>query len=93
MTGLLKPTSGTTKIMGNDIQENPIEAKAVIGLIPDEPQIYEKLTGVEFIRFMGNLFGIEKDEIEKKIKELFTWYEAKNCYSGCLNSFPKSTFF
>ena len=75
MTGLLKPTSGNTKIMGRDIQENPIEAKAVIGLIPDEPQIYEKLTGVEFLRFMGNLFGIEKREIEKKIKELLKLFD------------------
>ena len=52
LTGLLKPTSGTAKIMGADIQENPIEAKAVIGLVPDEPKIYEKLTGVEFLRFI-----------------------------------------
>ena len=56
LTGLLKPTSGTAKIMGKDIQKNPIEAKAAIGLVPDEPRIYEKLTGIEFLRFMGNLF-------------------------------------
>jgi len=78
MTGLLKPTSGTTKIMGYDIQENPIEAKSVIGLIPDEPKIYEKLTGVEFLRFMGNLFRIEKKEIEKKIKELLKLFDLTN---------------
>jgi len=70
MTGLLKPTSGTVRIMGIDIQENPIEAKKFIGLIPEEPQIYEKLTGKEFLRFMGNLFGMNKKEIEQKIKEL-----------------------
>jgi len=75
LTGLLKPTSGTAKIMGADIQENPIEAKAVIGLVPDEPKIYEKLTGVEFLRFMGNLFGIEKGTIEKKIRELLKLFD------------------
>ncbi|MES0341495.1 MAG: ABC transporter ATP-binding protein [Candidatus Humimicrobiaceae bacterium] len=75
LAGLLKPTSGTAKIMGKDIQESPIEAKAVIGLVPDEPQIYEKLTGVEFLRFMGNLFGIEKDSIEKKIGELLKLFD------------------
>jgi ABC-2 type transport system ATP-binding protein len=75
LTGLLKPASGTAKIMGNDIQENPIEAKAVIGLIPDKPQIYEKLTGIEFLRFMGNLFGIRKNNIERKIGELLKLFD------------------
>ena len=75
LTGLLKPTSGTAKIMGKDIQKNPIEAKAVIGLVPDEPRIYEKLTGIEFLRFMGNLFGIKKDSIEKKIGELLKLFD------------------
>jgi len=75
MTGLIKPTSGTVKIMGKDIQQSPIEAKSYIGLIPDEPQIYEKLTGVEFLRFMGNLFRIDKEEIEKKIKELLKLFD------------------
>lgn len=75
MTGLLKPTSGTVKIMGKNIQDNPIGAKKDIGLIPDEPQIYEKLTAIEFLRFIGNLFGIDKKEIEKKIKELLKLFD------------------
>ena len=78
LTGLLKPTSGSAKIIGKDIQENPIEAKAVIGLVPDEPQVYEKLTGVEFLRFMGNLFGIEKDSTERKIGELLKLFDLDN---------------
>jgi len=75
LTGLLKPASGNAEIMGMDIQENPTEAKAVIGLIPDKPQIYEKLTGIEFLRFMGNLFGIEKNNIERKIGELLKLFD------------------
>ena len=75
MTGLLRPTSGIVKIMGKDVQENPVEAKRAIGLIPEEPQIYDKLTGKEFLRFMGNLFGIDKKEIEKRIKELLKIFD------------------
>ncbi|OGD32034.1 hypothetical protein A2V94_00195, partial [Candidatus Atribacteria bacterium RBG_16_35_8] len=75
MTGLLRPTSGIVKIMGKDIQENPVEAKRAIGLIPEEPQIYDKLTGREFLRFMGNLFGIDKKEIEKRIAELLKIFD------------------
>jgi len=75
MTGLLKPTSGTVKIMSKDIQENPIGAKEDIGLIPEEPQIYDRLTGKEFLRFMGNLFGIDRIKIEKKIEELLKLFD------------------
>ena len=75
MTGLLKPTSGTVKIMGKDIQEDPLGAKKNIGLIPDEPQIYEKLTGIEFLRFIGNMFEMDRKEIEEKIKELLKLFD------------------
>jgi ABC-2 type transport system ATP-binding protein len=75
LTGLLKPTSGTVKIMGKDIQENPIAVKKVIGFVPDEPRIYEKLTGIEFLKFMGNIFGIEIGDIEKKIIELLKLFD------------------
>jgi len=75
MTGLLKPTSGTVKIMSNDIQKDPIEAKENIGLIPEEPQIYDKLTCKEFLRFMGNLFGMDRIKIEKKIEELLKLFD------------------
>ena len=75
MTGLLKPTKGTVKIMGKDIQEDPLGTKKNIGLIPDEPQIYEKLTGIEFLRFMGNIFAVDRKEIEEKIKELLKIFD------------------
>ena len=75
MTGLLKPSSGVIKIMGVDMQENPVEAKKFIGFIPEEPKLYEKLTGREFLRFMGNIFGLNREEIEKKTKELLKIFD------------------
>jgi ABC-2 type transport system ATP-binding protein len=78
LTGLLKPTSGTAKILGFDIQVNPIEAKNYIGLIPDEPNIYEKLTGREFLRFMGNIFKVENTVIVKKTAELLKIFDLQD---------------
>lgn len=78
LTGLLKPTSGTAKILGFDIQVNPIEAKSYIGLIPDEPNIYEKLTGREFLRFMGNIFKVENTVIIKKTAELLKIFDLQD---------------
>ncbi len=87
MTGLLKPTSGTVRVMGNDILEDPIEAKANIGLIPDEPQVYEKLSGREFLRFVGNIFNIERNSIEKKAGELLKIFDLSEKADDLIGSY------
>jgi ABC-2 type transport system ATP-binding protein len=75
LTGLLKPTSGRALIDEHDVVTHPMEAKQVVGFIPDQPFLYEKLTGVEFLRFIGSLFGMEKGEIHKGISELLDLFE------------------
>lgn len=69
ITGLYSPTSGSVLIDGIDIQKNPIEAKQLIGYIPDQPFLYEKLTGREFLYFCGGLYQIEKKQLKYKIEE------------------------
>ena len=70
IVGLLKPTSGTVKVEGFDVQKNPIQAKHVIGFIPDKPFVYEKLTGREFLRFVAGLYEVNGNEIDKRIDQL-----------------------
>jgi ABC-2 type transport system ATP-binding protein len=69
ITGLYAPTNGTVHIGGYDIQKNHIEAKKLIGYIPDQPFLYEKLTGKEFLFFCGGLYKIEKSKLKNKIAE------------------------
>jgi ABC-2 type transport system ATP-binding protein len=75
LAGLLKPTSGRALIDGYDVVDYPMEAKRVVGFIPDQPFLYEKLTGVEFLRFIGSLFGMKKGEIEWRISDLLGLFE------------------
>lgn len=74
IAGLLRPTKGSIAIAGYNIAENSNLAKAALGYIPDQPFLYEKLTGREFLFFSGGLFDIEynklKEEIDRVI-ELF----------------------
>src|SRR3712207_3142659 len=56
LIGLLRPSSGSTLIGGHDIQTDPLAAKALIGYVPDEPNLPEKLTAREFLRFIGGLY-------------------------------------
>jgi len=69
ITGLFAPTKGTVHIGGFDIQKNHIEAKKLIGYIPDQPFLYEKLTGREFLFFCGGIYNIEKNKLRNKIDE------------------------
>lgn len=69
ITGLYAPTKGIVHIGGFDIQKNHIEAKKLIGYIPDQPFLYEKLTGKEFLYFCGGLYKIEKNKLKKIIDE------------------------
>jgi ABC-2 type transport system ATP-binding protein len=69
ITGLYSPSKGTVLIDGYDILKNPIEAKRITGYIPDQPFLYDKLTGREFLFFCGGLYNIEKKKLRAKVDE------------------------
>lgn len=69
ITGLYAPTEGKVLINGIDILKDPIEAKKLIGYIPDQPFLYEKLTGREFLYFSGGLYQLDKNLLKNKIDE------------------------
>lgn len=75
ITGLYAPTEGKVHIGEFDIQKNHIEAKRLIGYIPDQPFLYEKLTGREFLYFCGGIYQIDKNKLKNKIDE--TIYQLK----------------
>jgi ABC-2 type transport system ATP-binding protein len=75
IAGILRPTSGTVEIAGEDVQRNPLAAKSRLGYIPDRPFVYDKLTGAEFLRFTAALFGHEGPTVEARINELLDLFE------------------
>ncbi len=69
MGGILAPTSGTVTICGINMAEQPEKAKSKIGFIPDRPYLYEKLTGMEFLRFTADLYGVNEDAFGRRSQE------------------------
>ena len=67
--GILEPTDGSVIIGGVDMQQEPEKAKKKIGFIPDRPYLYEKLTGMEFLRFTAGLYGVPDDRFHEKAFE------------------------
>ncbi|MFC1886484.1 ABC transporter ATP-binding protein [Thermodesulfobacteriota bacterium] len=70
MSGLLTPTSGSVSICGIDMADKPEDAKMKIGLIPDRPYLYEKLTGMEFLKFTADLFCVGPEIFSRKAESL-----------------------
>lgn len=60
MSGILQPTKGTVSIAGINMQDSPEKAKSKIGFIPDRPYLYEKLSGIEFLKFIADLYGVSE---------------------------------
>jgi ABC-2 type transport system ATP-binding protein len=75
MMGILKATSGRVLLDGHDVVAEAQAAKAIAGFIPDRPFIYEKLTGGEFLRFVGKLHGLNSAKLEERIAELLEHLE------------------
>ncbi len=66
LMGLLKPTGGSISIGGVNIHEDPVRAKAMVGYIPDRPYIYNKLTGMEYLEFIADLYSMEKQLVRSR---------------------------
>jgi len=75
MAGVLRPTRGRIYINGLDIAKEPSKAKRIIGFIPDRPFLYEKLSGVEFLRFKAGLYGMKGNRLGEKILDLLNLFE------------------
>jgi ABC-2 type transport system ATP-binding protein len=75
LVGLLQPTSGTVKVAGYDVLQEPLKAKASTGYVPDEPNLYAKLTGRELLQFVGDLYGIDKQHVQRRSEELLRLFD------------------
>jgi ABC-2 type transport system ATP-binding protein len=75
MAGLFSPTSGQIFINGYDVVKNPIEAKSFTSYVPDQPFLYDKLTGREFLYFIGGLYKMDKKAIATKIEEVIEHFD------------------
>jgi ABC-2 type transport system ATP-binding protein len=70
IVGLLQPSAGVVKVGGYDVVAEPVQAKAACGYVPDEPNLYAKLTGRELLRFVGDLYGLDKAQMGRRSEEL-----------------------
>lgn len=87
LTGLIKPTSGIASIGDFDLDKDPLNAKAITGYIPDRPTIYEKLTGWEYLIFISDLYGLERQKAELKAQEFLEFFNLDESANKLIESF------
>jgi ABC-2 type transport system ATP-binding protein len=75
LTGLLAPTSGTLRVLDLDIATQPMEVKRRIGVVPEDLNLFERLTGAEMLSFTGRMYGLHREEIAQRSKELLDLME------------------
>jgi len=78
LTGLLAPTSGALHVLGLDISKQPMEVKRLIGVVPEDLNLFERLTGAEMLAFTGRMYGLGKEEIAQRSKELLDLMELQD---------------
>ncbi|MBI2350141.1 MAG: ABC transporter ATP-binding protein [Deltaproteobacteria bacterium] len=87
MMGILRATSGRVTLGGYDVEQEPEKAKAITGFIPDRPFIYEKLSGGEFLKFVGSLHRVDAALLQRRIPDLLERFELSDWKDELVESY------
>jgi ABC-2 type transport system ATP-binding protein len=87
IVGLLRPTSGTVTVAGYDVQAQPMLAKAASGYVPDTPNLYAKLTGRELLRFVGDLYNLDRPHAARRVDELLRTFDLTEAADDTVDSY------
>ena len=87
MTGILKTDTGSIKINGVDIQKDPLKAKEQFGFVPDSPDMFLRLKGIEYLNFMADIYNVPKEIRKDKIESLAERFEMKMALGDQIQSY------
>ena len=87
LTGLIRPTSGAATICGYDVQTQAMQVKAITGLMPDTPHLYEHLTGRQFIRLIADLYEVDPRQSERRMEELLEAFDLSGAGGDLIKSY------
>jgi ABC-2 type transport system ATP-binding protein len=89
LAGLLEKTSGQILFDGHDISSDPVEFRRKLGYVPEEPNLYGYLTGLEYLQLAGGLHGLASDRVNRKAQELLELFYLKDARWGRIASYSK----
>lgn len=87
IVGLLEQDQGEIRVHGIDVRKDALASKKVFSYVPDNPELYEKLTGRAYINFMADIYGVSKEEREERIQKYAERFEMTSNLDGFIASF------
>jgi ABC-2 type transport system ATP-binding protein len=87
--GLVKPDSGSVKVLGINTEEDPVAVKSHVGYVPETPRLYEFLTGLEYLDFVGDIYAVEMSEKKTRIEEHLEGLELEGREGDMINSYSQ----
>lgn len=87
ITGILKPDEGTIELDGINLADDPIAAKALVGYVPDNHEIYDTLKGIEYLNFIGTMYGVAAAELKKRIDEYAAMFDLTEALPNMIGSY------
>lgn len=89
IAGILHPDSGTVHVGGYDVTRDPLRVKAMIGYLPEEPNLYERFRAADLLRYFGELYGVPRDVLDDRIYELLELVGMSERAADPINTFSK----
>lgn len=87
MAGLLTPTAGEVIINGRHMSRNPLAAKRTLGFVPDNPDIWEKLSGLEYLQFLADVYQVPVAARQERLGELAAAFELQDALGDSIQSY------
>lgn len=87
LIGVLTPTNGKVYLDGINVQKEPARAKSILGFVPDSPDLYEKLTALEFLGFVADIYRLDKEKAAKRAMHLLEMFELSDRAGELLGGF------
>ena len=89
LTGALRATEGKILVNGTDVAEKPVEAKLRIGFVPDSQEMYDKLTGWEYLNFMADLYGVSREDRKRRGEKYLEIFEMSRAAGDRIASYSR----
>jgi len=89
MLGIVEGFTGSVRVFGEDITNGSIEYKRRIGYVPETAEVYDSLTAYEYLTFIGELYGLNPDTVDRKAKKLMKIFDIEEVYQSRISSYSK----
>ena len=89
LLGLVQPDSGSVNVLGIDVQKDPVAVKRLVGYVPESPRLYEFLTGIEYLDFIGDVYGMQTEEKKARINEYLKALELEGREGDMISSYSE----